>query len=137
MMVSPADRCAATPSTAAPVTPAGTISHTARGGVSFATRSATEVAPIAPDCASVSTAAVLWSYATHSWPAYVHRRTRFAPMRPNPIIPSCMSTPVGDVLTGDGRARRERGAHDARESAQLGSVHIAPRGDALHRPGRL
>src|SRR5262249_42453648 len=35
------------------------------------------------------------SYTTHSWPAFMRRRTMLAPMRPSPIIPSCMACPPG------------------------------------------
>ena len=30
------------------------------------------------------------SQTTHSWPAFMRRRTMLAPMRPRPIIPSCI-----------------------------------------------
>jgi len=32
----------------------------------------------------------LTSYTTHEWPSLVKRRTRLAPIRPRPIIPSCI-----------------------------------------------
>src|SRR5438105_3768369 len=133
MRASPPSRWAATSSTTAPVTPAGTISQTGRGGVNLPTRSATEVAPTAPERASASTAAVSWSYTTHSWPACTQRRTRFAPMRPSPIIPSCMSPPVGRdrrrVLAGG-----NRGADDSRQVPELGDDHFATGVDAIEEP---
>ena len=75
-------------------TAAGTMSHTARGGVRALTNSATDAAPVAPSPASCFTAAWLRSYTTHWCPAFISRRTMFAPIRPRPIIPSCMTNSV-------------------------------------------
>ncbi len=80
-------RSASVPSTAA----AGTMSHAARGGFSFATKSSSEVAPTAPSFASAAIASALRSYTTHVWPFFIRRRTMLAPMRPRPIIPSCIA----------------------------------------------
>src|ERR1700689_407320 len=66
---------------------AGTIIHTTRGAGSFATRSVTEVAAVAPSAASALIAGALKSNATHSCPARIRRRAMFEPMRPRPIIP--------------------------------------------------
>src|SRR3990172_8821547 len=71
-------------------TAAGTISHTARGFSSFATRSASEAAPTAFSRASSCTACGARSKTTQWWPPARSRRTMFAPIRPRPIIPSCM-----------------------------------------------
>ena len=46
--------------------------------------------PTAPMSASSLTLGSLRSYTTHSWPSRMRRRTRPLPMRPSPIIPSCM-----------------------------------------------
>ena len=72
-------------------TPAGTISQIARGLSSFFTRSCSEDAPAALSLTSSSTAFGDLSKTTHWWPALRSRRTMFAPMRPSPIIPSCMA----------------------------------------------
>ena len=72
-------------------TAAGTISHSARGLSSLATSSASEVAPVAPSLASAATASADLSNTVQAWPPFNRRRTMFAPMRPRPIIPSCMS----------------------------------------------
>ena len=80
-------RSARLPSTAA----AGTMSQAARGGVSRATKSSSEEAPTAPSAASALTASALRSYTTHVWPSFMSRRTMLAPMRPRPIIPSCIA----------------------------------------------
>src|SRR5215211_831722 len=90
MTTSPASISPASSSTTLPATPAGTITQAARGASSLATRSAGESAATAPSPASWSTAARLWSWTTHWWPARCSRRTRLAPIRPRPIMPSCM-----------------------------------------------
>src|SRR3954471_9679632 len=70
---------------------AGTISQIARGFVSFCTNSLRDDAPIALSLASASTAFGETSKTTHSCPPLISRRTMFAPIRPSPIIPSCMA----------------------------------------------
>ena len=49
------------------------------------------VVPRAPSFASAFTASGERSNATHSWPPRCSRRTMLAPMRPSPIIPSCIA----------------------------------------------
>ena len=71
-------------------TPAGTISQTARGLVSFLANSASEALPMAFSFAISDTALADMSNTTHSWPPFRRRRTMFAPIRPRPIIPNCM-----------------------------------------------
>jgi hypothetical protein len=83
--------------TEASTTAAGTISQTERGGFSFATKSSSEAAPAAPSAASPRTVSALRSHTTHSWPARMRRRTMFAPMRPRPIIPSCIGASEENV----------------------------------------
>ena len=73
-------------------TAAGTISQIARGWSSFVTRSCSEDAPAARSLTSSSTAFADMSKTTHWWPALSSRRTMFAPIRPSPIIPSCMAS---------------------------------------------
>src|SRR5215469_15536813 len=72
-------------------TAAGTMSHTARGLSSFFTKSASEVDPIALSCTSSCTVLGDMSKTTHWCPPLMRRRTMFAPIRPRPIIPSCMA----------------------------------------------
>src|SRR6516162_4249456 len=51
-----------------------------------------EAPTIVPVARSFTTAGVR-SYTTHACPAFVRRRTMLPPMRPSPIIPSCMRAP--------------------------------------------
>src|SRR5262249_28735274 len=74
----------------ASTTAAGTISHTARGATSFFTKSSRALEPVAPSPTSCFTASALRSYTTHWCPPRVSRRTMLAPIRPRPIIPSCI-----------------------------------------------
>src|SRR5215211_3736486 len=90
MMMSSASNSSASCITVWPVTEAGTMIHAARGLVSFDAKSASDDEPIAPRSASSFTFGSLWSYTTHSWPSFMRRRTSPLPMRPSPIIPSCM-----------------------------------------------
>src|SRR5450755_2952362 len=69
---------------------AGTISHTARGPLSFLTKSSSPVDPTAPSFTSSATVVALKSATTTSWPAFIKRRTMPAPILPKPIIPSCI-----------------------------------------------
>src|ERR1700704_4587619 len=64
--------------------------HAARGGVSLVTNSSRDAVPVAPSSSRGRTWAGVWSKTTHSWPWRMSRRTRFAPMRPSPIMPSCI-----------------------------------------------
>ena len=73
------------------MSPAGTITHAARGLSNMATNSSMEEAPFAPSRASALTASGLTSNTTHSCPSRISRRTRFAPIRPSPTIPSCIA----------------------------------------------
>src|SRR6185369_3997256 len=74
-------------------TPAGTMSHTARGFVRRLASSASEAVPTAFSFTSSSTGFGDLLNTTHSWPPRTRRRTMFAPMRPRPIIPSCTREP--------------------------------------------
>src|SRR5262245_55827533 len=120
-------RSAIVPSTAA----AGTIIQTARGFLRFLTNSASDAAPTAFSRASSPTAAGDRSKTTHWWPPLRSRRTMLAPMRPNPIIPSCMARiPCGlrvsqrDLLErvalgGDHGHQLVPGLHEARRAFVL------------------
>jgi hypothetical protein len=62
MTVSPGSSVAANSAmTELVMSPAGTITHTARGAVSFAAISGTELTPVAPSPASASTTLGAWS----------------------------------------------------------------------------
>src|SRR6516162_1093438 len=71
-------------------TAAGTISQMARGFCSFFTRSANDDAPAAFSLTRSLTACAERSYTTHWWPFLMSRRTMLAPIRPSPIMPSCI-----------------------------------------------
>src|SRR6185437_11394434 len=73
--------------------PTGTMSHTARGLVSFPTNSAGEAVPIAFSFTSAATGSGSRLNTTHWWPPRNRRRTMLAPMRPRPIIPNCTPWP--------------------------------------------
>src|SRR5258705_13913686 len=70
---------------------AGPISHPVRGGSSFFTKAASEEAPTAFSWVSSCTAFRDLSKTTPWWPPLTSRRTMLAPMRPSPIIPSCIT----------------------------------------------
>ena len=100
MIVSPATMWAASDSMALPViSPAGTMTHAARGWDSFSTRSATELAPVAPSFSSAVTAAGSTSNTTQVWPSRISRRAMFAPIRPSPTTPSCIGVSVAIVMS--------------------------------------
>jgi hypothetical protein len=91
--MSPGSIVAATWSTTAPVTPAGTITQAARGGLSFATMSSIDEDDTAPSDSSCATASGLTSETTTSCPSRISLRVRLAPMRPSPTMPSCIACP--------------------------------------------
>src|SRR6516225_8693825 len=75
-------------------TPAGTISHTARGFASFFTRSGRDAAPTALSLTNSLTVFCETSNTTHWCPCLISRRVMLAPIRPSPIIPGCISSPL-------------------------------------------
>ena len=75
-------------------TAAGTINQTARGGVSFATKSASDVDPTAFSLANSLIDFGDMSNTTHWCPFRMTRRAMLAPILPRPIIPSCISVPL-------------------------------------------
>src|SRR3569623_579604 len=91
MIVSPDSSFLPRSSTVASVgPPAGTMTQMRRGfGIALIIASS-ESAPVAPSDASCFTASALRSYATIVWPFFMSRRAMLAPIRPSPIIPSCM-----------------------------------------------
>ena len=70
--------------------PAGIITQATRGLSSAATKSSSVSAPTAPSFSSCATVSALVSYATAVCPSRMIRRTMLAPIRPRPIIPSCI-----------------------------------------------
>src|SRR3989449_3978098 len=91
MRTSPAVRCGTRSLMVASTTAAGTISQTARGVSSFFTRSAIDEAPTAFAWVNSATAFGDLSKTTHWWLPARSRRAMLAPMRPSPIIPSCIA----------------------------------------------
>ena len=93
MIVSPSSNMPSSLSTVSSVgLPAGTMIHTARGGVSLETRSSSESDPLAPCSSAAFTASALKSKATTS--ISESRRTRWTilpPILPSPMKPICMS----------------------------------------------
>ena len=69
-----------------------------RGLYSLPTNSSSEFAPSAPSPARPLTTAGFLSYATQWWPSRISRLTRFAPIRPSPIMPSCIGLSVAMVI---------------------------------------
>src|SRR5262245_52118898 len=127
-MMSPGSILAASSPTTGSVIPAGIITHATRGRSSFATKSSSEAVPIAPSRSSSATASGLTSKTTHSWSSRIRRRTMFAPIRPRPMIPSCISVPPFAVsIAPDQRV----GGRVVREVGLLGRLELA--GDARRK----
>src|SRR5512147_1968909 len=91
--MSPASSNGSRPSIVLSTTAAGTINQIARGAASFLTKSSRDAAPVARSLARSATALADMSNTTQSWPPRISRLTMFAPIRPNPIIPSCIGHP--------------------------------------------
>ena len=90
MMVSSACRSGARRAIVSSTNAAGTMMQMQRGGASAATNSSSEPEPVLPSPTSPVTASGLTSKTTQSWPLRIRRRTMLAPMRPSPIMPTCM-----------------------------------------------
>src|SRR5436305_948541 len=146
MMMSPSSIRSATCCTTLSVMPAGIITQATRGFSSFWTNSSSVFAPTAPSPASWSTVSGFVSYATAVCPSRMMRRTMLAPMRPNPIIPNCMSALLaGGAVAADecvgGAVVTERGFVVGRELAgDLLRQHLAqfdaPLVEGVDRPDR-
>src|SRR5580692_4812316 len=116
-------------------TAAGTINQIARGCLSLETKSSSDPAPVAPSLASAWTLAGVMSNATHSCPPFISRRTIFAPMRPNPIIPSCIEfllSTNGDCLNSRATIRPQLSC-----SAYRQACHQNPTAPLLHSTRKL
>src|SRR5438094_3318701 len=95
------------------------MSQTVRGRARRATNSSIDAAPVAPSLARAPTASRDTSYTTHACPPRRNRRTMFPPMRPRPIMPTCILPPLVTVL----RAPRACGA----QSSDLSGFPRMPR----------
>src|SRR5947208_9581604 len=84
----------------------GSIIQTARGVDSFPTRSSSEAEAMAPSPSSCRTASSLTSNTTSSCPARIRRRVMFAPIRPSPIIPSCIARSFRSTPSSEENLRR-------------------------------
>src|ERR1043166_4291948 len=92
MTMSPPERISPSCAIVASVgSPAGSITHTIRGGSSCRVMSSSPLAPAMPASASAATAFGLRSKETTRWPPLARRRAMMTPMRPNPTIPICIS----------------------------------------------
>src|SRR5215470_123382 len=91
MMVSPDSRWGRRLAMVLSTTAAGTINQTALGFARRETKSAAELLPTAPSLASCATDSAERSNTTHWWSRAISRRTMFAPILPNPIIPICIA----------------------------------------------
>src|SRR5579884_75418 len=133
MIVSPASISEARPSMVLLVmSPAGTMTQAALGVVSLLTKSAIELAPVAPSSSSAFTAPGFTSNTTQLWPSRIRRRTMFAPIRPSPTMPSCIGLLVVMVallvVVSGRRPRREPRLVPGRVPAdQVGRAGRAPR----------
>src|SRR4051794_39980229 len=104
-------------------TAAGTMMQMHRGFSSLATKSSIASAPVAPSPSSAAIASALTSWTTQSWPPRISRRTMLAPMRPSPIMPTCIwgllvvsgaGRPAARFFPGGGQDDRFPGGHDER-----------------------
>src|SRR5438270_4653656 len=77
------------------ISPAGTITHAARGFSSFTANSWSDPEPVMPSASTALTASALTSYPTQRCPSAISRRTIPAPIRPSPTIPNCIGVSVG------------------------------------------
>src|SRR5882724_2350699 len=68
----------------------GCITQAVRGFSSLLTKSSRELAPAAPSAASAATDLGSLSYTTAVCPFFISRRTMLPPIRPRPIMPSCI-----------------------------------------------
>src|ERR1700692_3335981 len=76
------------------ILPAGSMTQAVRGFSSFLTNSSSAPDPAAPSAAIAATALGSLSYTTVVWPCFISRRTILPPIRPRPIMPSCILIPL-------------------------------------------
>src|ERR1051325_5906671 len=133
MSTSPLPRCGTSASIVSSTgLPEGTMIQITLGAVSRAQRSRRSAAPFAPWAALAFTASALRSHTTPSCPPLSRRSVMLPPIRPRPIIASCIVPPGS--WSRDRRRRTEEshvGTHD--------DVHRKPREEPGHpalRPER-
>ena len=90
MRVSPSSRWGTRSAMVGSTAAVGTINQMARGFSSFFTRSASDEAPTAFSLANCWTASGDRSKTAQWCPPLSSRRTMLAPIRPSPIMPSCI-----------------------------------------------
>src|SRR3954452_25302875 len=100
--------------------PAGTITHTARGGSSCSTTSSSECAAMAPSLSAAFTVSGLRSEATPSCPCSINRLVMFPPMRPSPTMPILMNPPVRRSGQNVARPRLQLVHRDPEDAAAVG-----------------
>src|SRR5882762_8844692 len=92
MTMSPRSRSSPSRATVRSVmSPAGSMTHTARGFPSGSTRLLRSTLALFPSLTRAAIAAGFWSNTTHWCPPRARRRTMLPPMRPSPTMPSCIS----------------------------------------------
>ena len=92
MTMSPTSSLLVSSCSVASTTPAGTISQTARGLLSFLTKSSSEEEPVAPSRGELlhGIRAAVEDHALDGR-LFASRRTMLAPILPSPIMPSCIA----------------------------------------------
>ena len=75
------------------ISPAGSMTHTARGLDICSTICDKLLLGVAPSFANCATLSGFTSNTTEECPCCINRRTIFPPIRPKPIIPSCTFSP--------------------------------------------
>src|SRR5689334_16769354 len=90
MMVSPLSKSGSRSPMSRSTAATGTMSQIARGLASRLTSSVRVRVGVAPSCSKASSTASLRAYTTVSCPPLMRRRTMSPPMRPKPIMPSCI-----------------------------------------------
>ena len=94
MTRSPASIIGARVSSNASTPPAGIMIQMLRGASRAPSIACGDSAPVAPSATSAATFAGSASYTTQRCPSPMRRRTMLAPMRPRPIMPSCIGFPL-------------------------------------------
>src|SRR6266481_7807239 len=84
------------------ILPAGSITQAVRGFSSLLTKSSKAPEPAAPSAASAATAFGSLSYTTVECPCFISRRTILPPIRPKPIMPSCICNPLIQCIRNRG-----------------------------------
>src|ERR1700681_2294452 len=114
------------------ILPAGSMIQAVRGLSSLLTKSSRAPAPIAPSAAMAATAFGSLSKTTVECPCFISRRTILPPIRPKPIMPSCIEDSSVQSIMDCGTEHLQAGVeialqmHAQRAPAALGQhVEIA------------